>query len=193
MSWHFRDALVAEYSAASCSGGEPFALLNGNPTRHWGSVPAPKRWNSSPFPIWDDVRTSTGDRGAEWLTWFLGGFCRTTCPSRGRKDSGGRWATWPLAKWRWNWRPRLRARWKTRQCFLEDSKPFSWRPGRDGVRTFGTLVDTLSVRWAPTTGANNLVLPTTATARGTCALGRERIGTQRSLGRELADGLFETR
>ena len=95
--WHFSRALVAEYSAASCSGGEPFALLNGHPLRHCCSVPAPERRNSSPVPRSGmTFALSTATVAPEWLTWFLAASrARTSAlPVRGRT----RWRTLrPLA------------------------------------------------------------------------------------------------
>jgi len=70
MSWLFSQALVAEYSAASCSGGEPFAPLNGNPTPQaylpsdrMTAFSRPSRFGMTFAPLTDDL-------GADLLTWF---------------------------------------------------------------------------------------------------------------------------
>ena len=65
--------LVAEYSAASCSGGEPFALLNGSPT--------PLGFCASARTMEFFARSRSGmtfehlteDLGKELLTWCLAG------------------------------------------------------------------------------------------------------------------------
>lgn len=71
MSWLFSQALVAEYSAASCSGGAPSALLSANPTPqaflHSDRMTAfsrPSRFGMTFAPLTDGL-------GAELLTWFL--------------------------------------------------------------------------------------------------------------------------
>mgnify|MGYP001010112030 CR=1 FL=1 len=73
MSWHFSRALVEEYSAASCSGGEPFALLNGNPSalgfsRSDKTIKFFRRSRSGMTfaPLTDGL-------GADLLTWCLAG------------------------------------------------------------------------------------------------------------------------
>ena len=75
-----------EYSAASCSGGEPCAPLNGNPTPRaylpsdrMTAFSRPSRFGMTFAPLTDGL-------GAELLTWFLGAFrARTSAlPERAR-------------------------------------------------------------------------------------------------------------
>ena len=71
MSWLFSRALVAEYSEASCSGGEPSALLSANPmsqaflpSDRMMAFSRPSRFGMTFAPLTDGL-------GAELLTWFL--------------------------------------------------------------------------------------------------------------------------
>jgi hypothetical protein len=74
MSWLFSQALVAEYSQANCSDGEPCAQLNVMPT------PQPFCRNDKTMEPLSLSRFGltcallTESRGAELLTWFLAGF-----------------------------------------------------------------------------------------------------------------------
>jgi len=74
MSYLFSAVLVAEYSAANCSDGEPSALSS--------ETPMPRAY-CSPDRMTDFSRLSrygmtfaplTADRGAELWTWYLAGF-----------------------------------------------------------------------------------------------------------------------
>lgn len=71
MSWLFSQALVAEYSAASCSDGEQSALLSANPTPQaflpsdrMTAFSRPSRFGMTFAPLTDGL-------GAGLLTWFL--------------------------------------------------------------------------------------------------------------------------
>ena len=71
MSWLYSQALVAEYSAGTCSDGAPFAPSNGNPTPQAFLPPdrmtafcRPSRFGMTFAPLTDGL-------GAELLTWFL--------------------------------------------------------------------------------------------------------------------------
>jgi len=70
MSWLYSRALVAEYSAGNCSGGEPFAPSSSTPTpqaylSHGKTTDA---WNPSRYGMMSEHLTD--DRGKELLTWF---------------------------------------------------------------------------------------------------------------------------
>lgn len=74
MSWHYSRALVAEFSAAICSDGAPFAPSN------MPHIPAAFYW---PDKTTEHYRLSrfgmiseplTGDLGAELLTWYRAAF-----------------------------------------------------------------------------------------------------------------------
>ena len=87
MSWHFSQALVEAFSQATCSDGERFAPLSANPTL--GTF----CWRDSATESCDLFQSgmtcgpSTGDLGAELLTW-----CRADSPvqiSASRGPCGG--------------------------------------------------------------------------------------------------------
>ena len=71
MSWLFSQALVAEYSAATCWGGAPFAPLSVMPTPHkfWRNDKTMEPSQLSRFGLTCAVLTE--DHGAALLTWFL--------------------------------------------------------------------------------------------------------------------------
>jgi hypothetical protein len=140
MSWLFSQALVAEYSAANCSDGEPSAQLNVMPTPHpfWRNDKTMDPLSLSRFG--PTCAVLTADRGAALLTWFLAGFPARTFQS---PVAGKGWRESVRAfGWRWpgsfaRWSPATSS-WKTRQCSLvEDSPEFSqtwptWGLMRDG-------------------------------------------------------------
>ena len=120
MSWLFSRALVAEYSAASCSGGEPSAPLSANPMPQ-AYLPSdrttdfcrPSRFGMTFAPLTDDL-------GEGLLTWFLAGFrARTSVPQEWARDSK---ASDPDSGWKWReslakYDP-ASCSWRTRQCSL---------------------------------------------------------------------------
>lgn len=71
MSWLFSQALVAEYSEATCSAGAPSAQLNVMPTPHpfWRNDKPMDASSLSRFGLTCAVLTE--DLGAALLTWFL--------------------------------------------------------------------------------------------------------------------------
>lgn len=71
MSWHYSRALVAEYSAATCSDGKQSAQLSANPTPQaylckdrMTAFSRLSRFGMTFAPLTDDL-------GADLLTWFL--------------------------------------------------------------------------------------------------------------------------
>jgi hypothetical protein len=99
MSWLFSQALVAEYSAASCSGGEPSALLSANPTPQ-AFLPSDRMTAfSRPSRFGMTFAPSTESLGVELLTWFLeASRARTSAPPARAQEStasapayGDRW------------------------------------------------------------------------------------------------------
>jgi hypothetical protein len=70
MSWLFSQALVAEFSAGTCSDGEPSAQLNVMPTQHpfWLKDKTTEPSRLSRFG--QTSNTLTEDRGRDLLTWF---------------------------------------------------------------------------------------------------------------------------
>ena len=126
MSWHFSRALVAEYSAASCSAGEPCAPLSGNhtPLLFCASARTTEFFRRSPCGM--TFAHLTEDLGAAWLTWFLGASRAKTSAlpvkvqdsTESAPASGGKWQGL-LAKY-----DPVSCSWKTPQCSLfADSEP----------------------------------------------------------------------
>lgn len=74
MSWLYSQALVEEYSAASCSDGEPSAQLNVMPTQHkfWRNDKTMEFSNLSRFGL--TLRLLTEQDGEALLMSFLAGF-----------------------------------------------------------------------------------------------------------------------
>ena len=72
MSWLFSQALVAEYSAGTCSDGEPCALLSGSPTPQAFLSPDRMTAFSRPSRFGMTFGHLTDTLGAELLTWFRG-------------------------------------------------------------------------------------------------------------------------
>lgn len=99
MSWLFSRALVAEYSAASCSGGEPSALLSANPMPQ-AFLPSDRMTAfSRPSRFGMTFAPSTDCLGAGLLMWFLeASHARTSAPLARAQEStasdpacGDRW------------------------------------------------------------------------------------------------------
>lgn len=88
MSWLFSQALVAEYSAGNCSGGEPSAPSSGNPTPQ-AYLPSAKTTDfSRPSRFGMTFAPLTEDHGAELLMWFLeASRARTSASPEVEKDS----------------------------------------------------------------------------------------------------------
>jgi hypothetical protein len=113
---------VEEFSAATCSDGEPCAQLSVMPTQHpfWLRDKTIEPLSLSRFG--QTCSLLTAGRGAELLTWYLAGFRARTSASRAEaKDSaahalGYGWK-WPgsFAKW-----DPATSSWKTRQCSLTE-------------------------------------------------------------------------
>lgn len=99
MSWLFSRALVEEYSAASCSGGEPSALSSGNPTPRAYLPPDKMTDFSRPSRFGMTFGPLTESLGAGLLTWFLAGFRAKTFrqPAKAQDSTanalafGGKW------------------------------------------------------------------------------------------------------
>ena len=72
MSWLFSQALVAEYSQATCWAGAPCAQLSVMPTQHkfWRNDKTAEPCDLSRFGL--TCAALTEDRGADLLTWFRG-------------------------------------------------------------------------------------------------------------------------
>jgi hypothetical protein len=141
MSWLFSRALVEEFSAATCSGGEPSSQLNVMPTQHkfWHNGKTMDASALSQFGL--TLRHLTEGLGRDVLTSYLAAFpARTLVEPEGvpasmesAADSGSTWRA-SFAKYD----PSAESLWRTRQCsLLGDSDEFSetwprWGLMRDG-------------------------------------------------------------
>lgn len=120
MSWLFSQALVAEYSEATCSGGAPSAPLSVMPTQHKFSHKDKTMEPSqlSRFGLTCEVLTE--DHGEDLLTWFRGASpaptlrCAGTEPAWTVKLAGFGWSS-AASSMKYDLGARL---WRTRQCSL---------------------------------------------------------------------------
>lgn len=141
MSWLYSRALVEEYLAGNCSGGERFAPLNSTPTPQ-AYLPSDKMTGfSRPSRFGMTFAPLTDDLGAELLMWFQAGFpARTSVPQEKAQESTAN-APASGAKWRelsTRYDPDTHS-WKTHQCLWEEDLPWSsvtlpkWGSMRGGV------------------------------------------------------------
>lgn len=84
MSWHFSQALVAEYSQATCSDGELFAPLRSTTTREAYCWRDRMTESLDLFQFGMTLQRSTARLGVELLTWFREGFRALTSVSQGQ-------------------------------------------------------------------------------------------------------------
>jgi hypothetical protein len=162
MSWLFSQALVAEYSQATCWAGEPCAQLNVMPTQHkfWRNDKTLEPCDLSRFGL--TCAALTEDRGADLLTWFRGAsLARTSAlPAEVlalKAHAVACGATWrgSLAKF-----DPASCTWKTAQpSLLEDSNECSVTWPRSGM-TAGGLCWELPTLTPPTSGTDSGLWPT---------------------------------
>ena len=140
MSWHFSRALVAEYSVACSSGGEPSAPSKSTHTPEAFYWPDKTTGHSRLSRFGMTSEPLTADRGEALLTWFRAGFRAKTSASPARAmgstdhdpDSGWKW---PASSAKYSRSTRL---WRTRQRLLDAGlEEFSatwprWGSMRDG-------------------------------------------------------------
>ena len=81
MSWLYSQALVAEFSAAKCSAGEPCAPLNSTPTPLGYCLPDKMTAVSKLSRYGMTFAPSTADHGAALLTWFRAAFPARISPA----------------------------------------------------------------------------------------------------------------
>jgi hypothetical protein len=141
MSWLYSQALVAEYSAGSCSDGVPCVPSSSTHTQRaylWRG----KTTDAWPrFPSGMTCEPLTDDHGEAVLTWYLAGFpVRTSAPPARVQDSKASdpdyGLRWPASSARFD---RDSSSWKIHPClFPEDSMSCSvtlprWGTMRDGA------------------------------------------------------------
>ena len=90
MSWHYSQALVAEYLGATSLDGGASAQSNGNPTPQAYLSPDRMKAFSRLSRFGMTCEPLTDDRGADLLTWYLGGFPVRTfqAPEKGQASKG---------------------------------------------------------------------------------------------------------
>ena len=99
MSWHYSQALVEEYSEASCSAGAPSAQLSSTLTPLLYCAPDRMTAFSRLSRFGMTCAPLTEDRGAALLTWYLAGFPAKTSAQPARvqalqesgQDCGEKW------------------------------------------------------------------------------------------------------
>ena len=156
MSWLFSRALVAEYSAASCSGGEPSALLSANPMPH-AFLPSDRMTAfSRPSRFGMTFAPSTDALGAGLLMWFLEVSRARTLASPAVEQElkasgpacGDRWRELSVRY------DRDSCSWRTHRSLWEEDLPWSWvtLPKWGSMRD-GVLSELLTLE--PPTAAND--------------------------------------
>lgn len=120
MSWHFSQALVAAFSAGTCSAGDASAPWSSTPSAPDDSCSAKMKAICHRSPFGTMYVPSTDTHGAALLTWFLAAFrAKTSAPPAKARASK---ASDPDCGWKWpgsfaKFSPASRS-WKTRQCSL---------------------------------------------------------------------------
>lgn len=141
MSWLFSQALVEEFSAVTCSDGEPSVQLNVMPTPHRFSYRGKTMEHSDLSRFGLTCAVLTEDHGTALLTSFLAGFPARTSAALARAPASTESDRDYGQKWRASWAKfdRGTSSWKTAQCsLLGDSEGFletwpRWGSMRDGV------------------------------------------------------------
>ena len=144
MSWLFSQALVEEYSAVTCSDGEPSALSSGNPSQQAYCAPDKMTAFSRLSRFGMTFKPLTDAHSEAVLKWFLAGFpVRTSALQEKAQAStgsdpgcGGTWRG-SLAKF-----DLVSCSWKTAQLSLiEDSEPCSVTWPRSGMTVNGLCLE----------------------------------------------------
>lgn len=127
MSWLFSQALVAEFSAATCSDGAPSAPLSVMPTQHkfWRNDKTMEPSQLSRFGLTCAVLTES--LGADLLTWFLADSRVRTyqLPGMAQGSTGpglGSGVKWRESSARYDLQS---STWKTHLCLWEEDLPWS--------------------------------------------------------------------
>ena len=146
MSWLFSRALVAEYSAAICWDGAPFALLSVMPTPHrfWRNDKPMAYSRLSQFGLTCAVLTE--DHGKALLTWFREDFLARTSRQQAMAKEfqdlapayGARWQELSMKY------DRDTSSWRTHHCLWEeDLSWFSVTLPKWGMTRGGVLLERL--------------------------------------------------
>jgi hypothetical protein len=170
MSWLFSQALVAEFSAGTCSAGAPFAPLSGSPTPQ--AFLSPDRMTAfsrlSRFGM--TYKPLTDDLGAGVLTWCLAASLVRTFPQQEKAPESTEHEaecgdTWHESFARWDLDT---SSWKTLQCsLLEGLDVFSETWPRWGMMRAGECSEqSMLVLRTSETGSGLWGTPRVGMARG---------------------------
>ncbi len=123
----FSQALVAEYSEATCSAGEPSAQSSGSPTQ-LAYLPPDKMTEFSRLSRFGmTFKPLTDAHGEDLLTSYLAAFrVRTSAPPAAEKESKASAAecgnTWPESSVKYD---PVTSSWKTARCLWDEDLPWS--------------------------------------------------------------------
>jgi hypothetical protein len=120
MSWLYSQALVEEYLAATCSDGEPYAQLNGNPTPQAYCAPDKMTDFSRLSRFGMTYKPLMESHGKELLTWYLEAFHARISQSQGggaalKPNEAACGVKWHASFVKYD--PDMSS-WKTHQCSL---------------------------------------------------------------------------
>jgi len=180
MSWLFSQALVAEYSAGTCSDGAQSALSSGSPTPQAFLPPDRMTAFSRPSRFGMTFAPLTDDLGADLLTWFLADSrARTSAlPERAQaltESAAECGPTWRGSLARFD--PASRS-WKTAQpSLLGDSEPSSVTWPRSGMTAGGQCWE-LPTLGRPTSATGSGLWPTPIASDSRGSSGRPAPGKQ---------------
>jgi len=127
MSWLFSQALVAEYSEATCSDGAPSAPSNGPPTQQAYCSPDKMTAFSRLSRFGMTFKPLTEDHGAALLMSYLADSRARTSASpvagqASRESAAACGSTWPALSVRYD---PASSSWKTAHCLWEEDLPWS--------------------------------------------------------------------
>ena len=120
MSWHYLPGLAAEFSAVSCSDGEPSALSKSKSTHGKSSSKDSATGTSPSSPSGTTSRPSTGDPGVDSFLLSVAGSRVLTSPAREKEQASKASSRASGEKWPVSWvrYDRDTSSWRTRQCLL---------------------------------------------------------------------------
>jgi hypothetical protein len=170
MSWHFSQALVAEYLAENSSAGEQYAPSSGKPIQGIFWSPDKTMETSKPSRSGMTFKPSTDDLGADLLTWFLADF-RAKTSAQPEKVQESKESDHPCGN---TWREssvrycRNTSSWKTHRCLWdEDLAPSSLTLPKWGMMQSGVLWERITSPLHTDETESGLLLPTPTCADAT--------------------------
>ena len=192
MSWHFSQALVAAFSAGTCSAGAQSAPSNGTPTQGMCWSPGKMTDASKPSRFGMTFKPLTDDHGEAVLMSFLEAFPAKTLaqPEKAQaltESDQGCGRTWPESFARWD---RASSSWKTPQCsLLADLDVFSETWPRWGMMRAGECSEqSMPVLRTSETGSGLWLTPTCMNIAPTDGRRKSREAFRASIGRSDALG-----